>query len=81
MESKTISYDGLELKLYYWIQEGNKGDGYITPNQRDYLVLDYIKLVGSDGVEYDISNLVGERTRDYFDELLNEKLWGTETLD
>lgn len=55
---KTIYYDGLELRLYYEIEEGNKGDGYITPAESDYLIIESISAVHDNGDESDITDIV-----------------------
>lgn len=59
---KTIYYDGLELRLYYEIEEGNKGDGYITPSESDYLIIESISAVHDNGDESDITDIVSAAT-------------------
>lgn len=59
---KTIYYDGLELRLYYEIEEGNKGDGYITPAENDYLVIESISAVHDNGDESDITDIISAVT-------------------
>jgi len=59
---KTIYYDGLELRLYYEIEEGNKGDGYITPNESEYLIIESISAVHEDGEESDITDIISAAT-------------------
>ena len=59
---KTIYYEGLELRLYYEIEEGNKGDGYITPYESDYLVIETVAAVHDNGDESDITDIISAAT-------------------
>ena len=61
METRTIYYDGLELRLYYEIEEGNKGDGYITPNESDYACISSVIAVHDNGDESDITDIISAK--------------------
>ena len=62
MGTKTIYYDGLEIRLEYEMEEGNKGDGYITPNESDYAYISSIIVVHDNGDESDITDIVNAQT-------------------
>jgi hypothetical protein len=62
METKTIYYDGLEIRLECEIEEGNRGDGYITPIESDYLYISSVIVVHDNGDESDITGIVSART-------------------
>ena len=72
METKTIYYDGLEIRLECDIEEGNKGDGYITPIERDYLYISSVIVVHDNGDESDITGIVSGRTIDEWQLELNQ---------
>jgi hypothetical protein len=72
METKTIYYDGLEIRLECDIEEGNKGDGYITPIESDYLYISSVIVVHDNGDESDITGIVSSRTMDEWQLELNQ---------
>lgn len=71
---RFMKYDGLELKIYYDIEEGNKGDGYLTPIEDDYKVIHSIWAVNDEtGHESDITGILSHKAITLFQEDLNQE--------
>lgn len=65
-------YDGLTLRIYFSIEEGNKGDGYLTPIERDWRKVEGVHVVNEDtGNESDITDLLNQRAIQLFEETIN----------